>query len=207
MATTRTYDLTGWDDNRIEQGDRVNDGWYHAKISDVIEDFETDALTFEYTILGGPFEGAKVREKHKEPDRAEKENTKMFLLRKLNIRAKRLGIMPPEDQRSGPVSIDWLQLLGKECYLKVSTRTFTGQDGQPVSMTEPMFDGVFSPDDDRVPELAKQHQPCGLDVLSTAETARNAAKAAAKPAGGGRKRTPAAATVAASPAQSDFGDI
>lgn len=212
MSTTRTYDMTGWNDDKIERGERVDDGWYHTTITDVIEDYDTDKITIEYTIAGGSFQGQKVYDRLNSPDRASSASVGKLLTRLHLLRAKRLGILPAEDQREGAVNIDWLQLIGRDCYLKIQTRTWEKDDGSQGSASEPMFDGVYSPDDDRIPEQAKRHEPCPLTVLSEADQKRaaekdaaKAEKAASKPVSPSRKRQPAAA--ASAPAQTDFGDI
>lgn len=224
--TQRTYDMTGWTDRKIEEGDRVEPGWYHTKISDVIEDFDNNSITLEHTIVGGQYEGKKINDRMGDPDDPSISAAGQNVRRQLQfIRAKRLGLLPPEDQRNGMVTIDWLQALGRECYLKIQARAYKKADGTPGTATEPTFDGIFAPDDDRVPEPAKRHEPCGLDVLSEADQKRAAEKAAAKEqkgaekaeakkpsGGGGRRRATAGAGAsgsggAAGASQTDFGDI
>src|SRR5262245_10816245 len=120
MATRKRYEVT-WDDHEIETGGQPSPGWYGARVEGVEEDYERDAIRIRYEVLTpDEFRGQRVNDTMWSPENAkDPESAKRTLQRNLLV-ARRLGIVPPEEERRDGIEFEWLDAVGKEVFLRVT---------------------------------------------------------------------------------------
>lgn len=210
---TRTYDFTGFDDDKFEQGDVIPDGWYAARVTDAGENYETDAIFLKYTITSGPYAGRELTDNLHDPELASDTKKADFMKRKIGLVAKRLGLIGSQDGKQAGVAIEWDAAMGKDCFIKV--KTTEGERGGKFSNIT--FDGVFGVDDERVPDLARQGLPCPLNTKSAADHKKATDKAMARAAKaleknpkasqGSQASAGSARQTAPVASQQDFGDL
>lgn len=216
MTTTRRYEVD-WTDDEVERGGNPPPGWYTARVVDVDENYTNDSIKVCYEILAPEeFNGRKVYDTLWSPDGADDEDkAKKATHRQLMI-AKRLGVLPPEDQRKGGAfEVEWAETLGHEAYLRLSERD---------NFLQVEYAGVYSMDDPRVPESVRNGQQTALSVkplvIKNGKVVEPGSGRAARSAGGppsaaattagaanGTHRAKTTATAVAKTPADDFSDL
>jgi hypothetical protein len=209
MATTKNYSVD-WNDDELERGGNPPPGWYRGRVVAVDENFETGALKVTYEIITpAEFSGRKIFDTLWAPENAkDDEAAKRTLQRQLMV-AKRLGVLPPEEERQGgSFTVDWGDAEGREAFLRVTQRD---------NYLQPEYAGVFGVDDGRVPaEVRQGHQtPLSVKPLAVKDekagsgkaraTSQPPAKSPAGPASTNNNRP--RVTTPAKPAAEDWSDV
>lgn len=204
MATTRRYEVD-WTDDEVERGGNPPPGWYGARVVDVEENFDNDSIKVQYEILTpAEFHGRKIFDTLWSPEGAkDEEGAKRAVQRQLMV-AKRIGILPPEEQRQGTFDVDWSEALGREVYLRVQQRD---------SFLQPEYAGVYGADDPRVPEKVRRGEqtPLSEKPLAVKEEkaggAGRARTAGPPPARAAANDTPATTAATSKPQADDWSDL
>jgi hypothetical protein len=178
MTVELDFTSDSWDG--IESGSRVPEGWYRCVVADTFDDPKNEgAIVLRYQVAAGPWRGCSIEEKLFSPELSFDADKARIAATKLKMRAKRLGLIRPEDMGKR-VAIEWPNAIGRECWLCVHARQYEGKDKQMHTATEPKFDGVYALDDERVPVEVRTGKPAPANGAGPAAAAAKPAKAPAK---------------------------
>lgn len=185
MPLSMNLDLRDLTKEGAESGSRLPPGWYRAEVYDLTEDPKMEGvLDFTFRVTAGPFTGQHISDKLFSPDMAADEKKAKATRSRIALFATRLGVIP-DTSWGKEVAVNWPDAVGRECWIKVIERTYTGKDGQPAKTSSLAFDGVYALDDGRVPAEA-----------------RNGKAAATAP-----KATGTQSTQQPAPQRTDYGDL
>lgn len=163
MATT-VLDMAGWSDDRIERGDTVPDGWYLADLTETDETEDGAAVLLTFQIAAGDYAGIEFVERLGDPSLSADKKKSMAMAGRIKLFASRLGLLPPEEERTASTVIVWDEAVGKRFAVQVQTRTFTKKDGTEGAACGLTFRGVFDASRPEVPEACIRGEPCPLDA-------------------------------------------
>jgi hypothetical protein len=159
MGFELNLDLGGVDLDRLDAGSVREPGWYHCEVADVAENPERPGnYSLILRVLQGNHRGAAIFHHFSDPSQAASVKASEMARDKIAVFGKRLGILRPNG------SIDLLAAIGKRCFAKLATRSYTPETGKNAgilqTVTEPEFAGIYAEEDPRVPEPARRGEPC-----------------------------------------------
>jgi len=183
----------------IESGASVPPGWYRCVVVDVTDNPRlAGVMDFSFKVTHGPHKGAVIEDSLFPPDHAQTVEKSKKLKQRVAMYVTRLGLMSKEQLGGNCVELDLTEAVGKPCVIKAVEETYTRKEGGGTgSKIRPAFDGVYGPDDERVPDALRTGG-------STAKV--DAVTSAAKTEPGKPAAKPTAKKPAKKPAD-DFGDL
>ena len=180
-------DLTGTDEDQIEQGGRTPPGWYLCRLKEVYPDADLDCLKLVYEVTAGSYRGSLIRDSLWDPAASDTPDKEKSARQRMNLIAHRLGLWGKGDggTRKG---VNFAQAVGAE----VAVNTQKRKDSDYANVT---FDGVYPLDHHKLPDEVRKD--LGITVPKRQPPKGEGAKGS--PSGNGSRR-PAAGAPAGAPA-------
>lgn len=148
MGFELEFDYTEEDAQNLESGTVRQPGWFQAAVHDVSEEDEKGFWEIHYRVTAGPFRGSTIKDRLWKPEHAADTEKAASAEKRIKLVLKRLGVL---NETFGRKRISLADCIGKECWLKLSERSYKTSDGRPATAVNVEWAGIYPLDDERVP--------------------------------------------------------
>lgn len=145
-------DLSDYTPDNVEKTDGLPPGWYRATIKVVSIDERSGALLFRFEVMDGEHEGSHISERLWDPKRADSPDKADMSRKRRVLWAKRLGLLAEADFGKPGVVVPWDHAVDRVYAIQVKERKYKDSSGTEKVAYNIDFGGVYSLDDQRVPE-------------------------------------------------------
>lgn len=132
----------------LEAGGVHQPGWYRCTVHDVADEAEKGFWEFHYRVTAGPWAGGTIKDRLWKPESAADTEKAQTSTNRVKLVFKRLGVW---DGTPGRKELSLADCIGKECWLKLSERSYKTSDGRPATAVNVEWSGIYPLDDERVP--------------------------------------------------------
>lgn len=157
-------DLSDYTPEGVEKVDGIPPGWYRAMVADVSIEDRTGALLVKFEVTDGEHQGAHITERLWDPKKADSPDKAEGSRKRRVLWAKRLGLVTETDFGRPGVRIPWDAATGKFFAIQIKERKYKDKDGNERIARNVDYAGVYSLDDQRVPEELRGQAGPGNNV-------------------------------------------